>query len=221
MSEFVQWPYVLRRGHSANPAQGACAMAAVAWLMHGEHTDAPECACPVIAAYVTRGNDAMPDDVRQRLVPYLHRIAGSRSKESQSARTRILVLGALRIFAPRALDAQGLHHHAAILRDLPDTVDMDEAVKAAAAANEAARAAVWAARAANEARAAAAALAAAAATATAARAARAAATAAAWDDYFIVLDQALNAGPQGEPWSADGLMIGVDGYRAAGGLVSV
>src|SRR4051812_11422479 len=94
MNGIITWPYHLRRGHSDNPAEGACAMDAVNWLVHGKHGDAPECACPVIAAYVVRGNDSMPDDTRQRLLPYLFRIAGSRSEEHQAARARILVLGA-------------------------------------------------------------------------------------------------------------------------------
>lgn len=169
----VTWPYVLRRGHSDNPAEGACAMDAVNWLVHGKHGDAPECACSVIASYVIRGNDGMPDDTRQRLLPYLHRIAGSKSPEHQAARTQILTLGALRVFAPSALDAAGLHRHAARLRALPDDVDM------------------------------------------------AAAAAAAWDDYFVVLDAALNAGPQGEPWSADTVAVGAHLYGEAGGILTL
>ena len=65
----VTWPYVLRRGHSDNPADGACAMDALNWLAHGEHGDAPECAAPCIRDFVIPGNDAMPHDHRQRLLP--------------------------------------------------------------------------------------------------------------------------------------------------------
>ena len=229
----VTWPYRLRKGHSDNPAEGACAMDAVNWLVHGKHGDAPECACPVIAAYVIRGNDAMPDDIRQRLLPSLHRIAGSRSVGHQEARLRILVLAAVRVFAPRALDAAGLREHAALLRALPDDVDWT-AARATAATAAAAGAAAARATAAE----AAAAWTTAAwarrrrgrrrgrrrrrrgrrrATAGRRRAAAAAAAAAAWDDYFLVLDQALNAGPQGEAWSADVIAAGAAHYRAAKG----
>ena len=194
MQDLLTWPYVLRAGHSDNPAHGACAMDAVNWLVHGEHGDAPECACPVIRAYVIRGNDSMPDDVRQRLLPYLHRIAGSRSASHEGARVRVLQLAALRVFAPRALDAAGLHDHAQRLRDLPDDVDM----KAAAAAAE--RAATWAAE----------------------RAAAAAwAAERVWEDYFLVLDQVLNTGPQGEPWSTDAVDAGRTLFVAAGGVAGV
>ena len=243
---FVTWPYFLRAGHSNDPAQGACAMDAVNWLVHGEHGDAPACACPVITAYVIHGNDQMPDDVRQKLLPYLHRIAGSRSQPHEKARAHVLALGALRIFAPRALDTVGLHDYAAQLRSMPDDIKWEVAGRAAEAARRAAGAAgaaaagaagaaeaarraagaAWAAEAAWTAAAWAAAAwatawaagaAAEAAARAAAEAARAAAEAAAWDDYFLVLDQALNAGPQGEAWSADVIAAGAAHYRAAKG----
>jgi hypothetical protein len=239
------WPYVLIRGHTDDASTGACAMAAVSWLMHGKHSDKPECACPVLTSFVIPANDSMPADVRQRFLPYLHRIAGSRSEEHKAARTRILWLAAVRIFAPIALDQSGLHAEAEKLRALPDDVSAETAAKAAKAAETAAWAAAKAAKAAAETAAAETAWAAACAAAcaaetaaeTAAEAAWAAETAAetaaeaawakaawaacaaetaakaacaaarhantVWDAYFAVLDEALSAGPQGEPWSAD------------------
>ena len=172
-------------------------MAAVSWLVHGIHSDAPFCASPAISAYVVHGNDAMPDDVRQRLLPYLHRIAGSRSDEYEVARRRILWLAAVRVFVPIALDAAGLHKHAKLLRDLPDDVTPE-------------RAAAVAARAAAEAEAAATC------AVAAARAAAWAAEAGAWDVYFDVLDAVLNAGPQGEAWSADAMNTAVSQFEMAG-----
>jgi hypothetical protein len=240
--DLITWPYLLRRGHTDNPAEGACAMDAINWLAHGRHGDAPECACPVIAAYVMRGNDEMPDEVRQRLLPFLHRIAGSRSHAHEAARLRVLVLAAVRVFVPRALDAIDLHERARQLRALPDDVTYTAARAAAvaraapagadAAARAAARAADAAARAADAADAAAARAAAAAAARAApagadaaaraaARAADAAARAAdaaagaAWNDYFSVLDQALDSGPQGEPWSADAVAAGTRHFERA------
>jgi hypothetical protein len=236
----ITWPYVLRKGHSDNPAGGACAMDAVNWLAHGKHGDRPECACPVIGAYVIAGNDGMPDDVRQRLLAYLPSIAGSRSAEHEAARLRVLVLGAVRVFAPMALDKAGLSEHASRLRAMPADASYQDmraaaaeaaaeaatraaraaaAEAAAEAAAAAARAAAWAARAAAAAWAARAAAAEAEAEAAATRAARAA-RAAAWDSYFTVLDAALAAGPQGDPWSADVVDAGVSLYRARGGLVT-
>ena len=257
------WAYTLRRGHSANPAGGACAMDAVNWLVHGRHGDQPACACPVIGAYVIALNDAMPNDQRQRLIPYLHRIAGSRSDAHEQIRAQIFARGAVRVLAPLALDAAGLRGEAAKLRSLPADVptreaeaEAEAAARAAEAAAEAARrpakavvamsaaamagwAAARAARSATEAAAASSAAEAAQAAAAAAEAARAARAArwaaraarwaagaprwaaeAAWDAALALLAEALSAGPQGEPWSADVGEAGLRAYREAGGLVT-
>ena len=118
----ITWPYILRAGHSDTPDGGACAMDAVNWLVHGKHGDEPKCACPIITAFVISGNDAMPDDVRQRLLPYLHRIAGSISSDHEAARVRVLWLAAVRVFAPMGLDVARMHGAATLLRALPDDV---------------------------------------------------------------------------------------------------
>ena len=251
----------LRRGHSDDPSQGACAMDAVNWLVHGKHGDAPECACPIVAAYVIQGNDEMPDDIRQRLLGYLHRIAGSRNADSENARLRVLVLAAVRTFVPLALDATGLTVEATKLRLLPDDTEFEDLeiatrateaaiwwagateAKATKAATRAvsvawatrAASAAWATRAASAAwatRAASAAWAAGGTGAEAAKAATRAASAAAsaaariagwttgnWDAYFDVLDAVLNAGPQGEPWSADTVADGTARFVEAGGML--
>ena len=152
----ITWPYQLRKGHSDNPAQGACAMDAINWLVHGRHGDEPECACPLITAYVIRINDYLPDDHRQRLLAFLPRIAGSRSMAHEEARLRVLVLAAARIFAASAMEAAKLSKQAAALRAIPDDASYaDIQARAARAAGdaEAARAAwaAWAAWAAGDA----------------------------------------------------------------------
>jgi hypothetical protein len=237
ISSIVTWPYVLRKGHSDNPSHGACAMDAVNWLVHGIHGDHPECACPVISAYVIRGNDEMPDDVRQRLLDYLPRISGSRSPEHEAVRLRIMVLAAVHVFAASALQSVGLVTQAECLRNLPNDIsykNLAAAARARATAAHAARAGAAAAAAATVlATAAAAAAANAAAQAAHTTAAGAAAHAAAhaavgaaagaaagavWDDYFLVLDEALAAGPVGESWSADAVVTATANYKKAGGL---
>ena len=223
------WTYTLWRGHSEDPSGGACAMDAVNWLVHGKHGDQPACACPVIGRYVIGLNDAMPHDQRQRLLPFLHRIAGSRSPDHEQARAEILARGAVRVLTPLVLDAEGLTAEAARLRAMPADCTMEE-VKAAAW--EAKVAAAWEAKVAAADMAAAwgvkasAAYVAAVYVAGAAAAASAAAAAAAevagpavWDAALALLDEALSAGPQGEPWSAAQVDAGMAAYRAAGGKV--
>lgn len=244
----IVWPYVLHPGHSNDPAYGACAMDAISWLVHGEHSDAPVCACPVITAFVIEGNDSMPHDTRQRLLGYLHRIAGSRHAAYEANRARILALAATCVFAPIALDASVNASEAATLRALPVDVSFDDALGAVrrvlsklndggrwslqraeaalltakgasrghkVAGQEAAHSARWAAETAV--------IAGRNAGASAAIATQSSqfSETAVWDAYFVVLDEVLNAGPQGEPWSADTLSLADAKYRAAGGLVTV
>lgn len=268
----ITWPYVLRAGHVDDPAGGACAMDAVNWLIHGKHGDAPVCASPVIGKFVIAGNDAMPDDVRQRLIPYLHRIAGSRSAAHEAVRLRILVLDAARVVAANAVEEAGGDFLP--LRSLADDASYDEilkvtvaaassvatrsveaswvvkavreAVRAAkaswaaeeeAAKAEEAAAALWMVKAVREAVKAAKASCAATAEASwasqvagkiaeskakeASWAASWAVSAPPWNDYFVLLDAVLNAGPQGEPWSADVTEAGVRAFQTAGGRAPV
>ena len=236
MQNLILWPYPLKQGHTDNPADGACAMAAIAHLVEGKHTDQPSCVSPVLRAFTIPANDVMGDKTRQRFLPYLHRLAGSVDPDNEQKRCRIVVLAALRVFAPMALDSAGLYAQAENLRKLPDDIDMAGAAKAARAAAEVAwhaaravaRAVARAARAAEEVAEGAArtvdaaweAVRAAAEVAWEAAAREAAAHGVAsamaagvaeevaarigvWNAYFEVLDQALNAGKQGDPWSAD------------------
>lgn len=237
----ITWPYPLRRGHTDNPADGACAMDAVNWLVHGEHGDQPQCACPVIRAYIIPGNDAMPYDVRQRLLDYLPRIAGSRSQAHETERMRVVVLGALRIFVPRTLDAAGFHSLAAVLRAIPDDSNYSvmeiwaQAAKAVMVGGrwpepespasvawimcEAALYAVKLAARADVPNAAAEAWGAMLTDVMSVIVARKVANKATnWDDYFLVLNAVLSAGPQGEPWSADVVDAGTALYVQSGGV---
>ena len=250
MINIITWPYRLRRGHSADPSGGACAMDAVNWLAHGEHGDHPECACPVITNFVIPANDEMDDATRQRFLPYLHRIAGSRSPEHEAARLRIVVLAAARVSAPAVLEAAGLD--ASALRAIPDDATYGQICMAAWSAERQAaavsRGGYYRRRrrgtrlrrgrrrrdyggggavgvdgcggggtvgavggeggnggmgiGGN-------------APAAAAAVSRGAG---AWDAYFSVLDEALRAGPQGEPWSADVVESAVTAWDETWGI---
>jgi hypothetical protein len=96
---------------------GTCAMEAVAWLAGEKHSDAPECACPVISKYVAVLNDSLTAEERQLLKPYLPRIIGTRDGNVQK-RMRLLVHLAGSVFAPIALEAEGFKDHAFKMRTL-------------------------------------------------------------------------------------------------------
>jgi hypothetical protein len=65
-------------GMIGNPGDGRmCLMSFVAFLAGEDHSDAPECASPLIQAFGVRINDSMPYEVRQRLKPFAPRIIGT------------------------------------------------------------------------------------------------------------------------------------------------
>ena len=131
----------LKRGAHSSPEAGVCAMEMVAFLERLPHSDAPECTCPVIAAYVRGINDMLPDGERNRLLPYLPRLVGTVAPQHQQARAEYLTWQAVRVFAPMALRAVGLYDHAAKLEaqtDLRDAAYAADAAAAAAAADAAA-----------------------------------------------------------------------------------
>jgi hypothetical protein len=66
-------------------------MSAVAWLSHGRLSDRPACACPVLAAFGRLMNDMLGHADRQRLKPFIPRLAGSRDGRALKRRCRLIV----------------------------------------------------------------------------------------------------------------------------------
>jgi hypothetical protein len=168
----------LRRGsHGENDDLHMCVMEAVSYIAGEPWSDAPQCVCPVITAFMVAWNDALPsDEERDRLLKSLiPLIVGTRSTKAVEEKRSYMALDWLiRVYTPKWLDmVPALHHDAKALRELDAIVDIAGATAAGAkvriAASEAssARDAAWAA-------------AWAAAGAAARDAARAAAGAAAW-----------------------------------------
>lgn len=81
----------LRPFAHGKPSDGMCAMEAVAFIAGEPHTDAPQCASPVIAAVARTWNDVLPDRERQALKPYVTRMVDSRGTEAQEEARRGLV----------------------------------------------------------------------------------------------------------------------------------
>lgn len=74
--------------------QGMCVMEAVAYIAGEEHSDYPECACPVITGMAIVLNDhCYSDNERNGLLgPLLFRIAGSRGTEEQQQIRNVVAL---------------------------------------------------------------------------------------------------------------------------------
>lgn len=186
-------------GDHPEGSQELCAMEYVAFLAGEKHSDSPECACPVIAAYVRALNDNMPDQWRYKLRGYLLRLIGNRDPAHERERAEYLAFQAGRVFAPIDLRKAGMEEHAVRLEACDTLAEVTTAAQGAAgAAAGEARAAAWGAageaRDARDARAA----------AWAARAAaKAAARAAAWHAALDALDGVLAIGKQADEAPAD------------------
>lgn len=107
----------LSPGKHASPEEGMCAMELVAFLNGGPHTDHPRCTCEIISAFVRHINDHMPDDMRQKLLPYQPRLIGTVSEEHEQERHEYFAWQAIGVFAPAALRAQGYMRFARVLEN--------------------------------------------------------------------------------------------------------
>ncbi len=195
--------YTLKHGAHDTREEGMCLLEAVAYIAGEPHSDAPACACDVLAKYGRSLNDAMGDGAEgdalrdkhlAEVAPLLVDTRGTR--DVQRRRAYLLADRAVRLIAPLALDAAGLHDHAATLRGLAPVTDAATARAARGVADAAAKAAWSAAGAAY--------FAAGAAAAEAADAADAAAGAAAGAAYFAA-GAARNAARAADPdavWTA-------------------
>ena len=148
----------LTHGSHDTPEDGMCLMEAVAFMAGEPHTDEPECACPVIAAYARNLNDQMGEGAEgdalraKHLAPLATKLVGTRSTpEVERKRAFYFADRAVRLFAPSALEAAGLTEEAETLRSLPEIGDEQTAEAAGTAAVYAsyAASAAYAARAAS------------------------------------------------------------------------
>lgn len=141
---------VLSKG-SHKPNGKYCVMELVSVLAGEPWGDKPTCVASTLRQYCITLNDRMPDDVRQRLLPYVPRLIGTapESREVAQKRAHLCTDRVVRVFAPLALDACGRTEDAARLRSVAPIVDQGTArdgrrvAYAAYAANSACAAAYY------------------------------------------------------------------------------
>jgi hypothetical protein len=145
----------LDRSSHASPEHGMCLMEAVSYFANEPFSDAPVCASPVLTSFGISLNDRWDDVTRQKLIPLIPLIVGTRDGEDE-ARGYLALDWLIRTFTPAWLDLAGLTAEAVELRALRRIVDLTAAqaagpvvqqakTKAAAAVRAAVRAAAWAA----------------------------------------------------------------------------
>jgi len=121
----------LTAGRHALPAEGLCAMELTALLAGEPHSDNPRCASPMLAAYVRRLNDNMPEEERQRLGLIAPRLIGTAGSEAEEVERAVsLAWHAVRVIAPAALRASSRSkRRAATARALERQTDLFQAWK--------------------------------------------------------------------------------------------
>ena len=137
-------------GHSRFE-EGACLLELAGWMAGEPWSDRPECVASVLATYGQRLNDALPDDLRQQLVPFAPRLIGTAGNPVLDERRGYMALDWLiRVYTPTWLrlvpalvpDADAL----AGLKPI-DTLEaaaaVGDMVRDAATHSAAARAAAW------------------------------------------------------------------------------
>jgi hypothetical protein len=207
----------LDRGAHDRFSRGACVMEAVAYVAGERFSDSPECACPVIAAFLRSWNDSLDDEARNRLLkPLIPDLVGSKSTPAVEERRSYMALDWLvRVFTPKWLDlVPSLAEHAKSLRDHEEIADLAGAtaagVKTRAAWPAAGSAAGSAARSAAR-------LAAGSAARSAAwSAARSAAGSAAWSAAELAAELAARSAAMPAAWSAAGSAAELAARSAAG-----
>src|SRR5579862_4234991 len=92
---------VLAEGAHKSPEYGMCVMEAVAYVAGEPFTDHPQCACPILGSFLRSWNDALPDDDRQILKPYIPRLVGTNTgKKDEETRAWMLTDWLARECAP-------------------------------------------------------------------------------------------------------------------------
>jgi hypothetical protein len=141
--------------HGAHDPNGKmCVMEAVAFVAGEPWSDHPECASPVIGAFLRSWNDVLDDEDRQQLKPYVTKLVGTKgTKAQEDARVWMALDWLVRDYTPVWLRLAGLNSQAELLVNLPEfkkgmklpsvKPTLEAVRKDAAAARDAARAGAW------------------------------------------------------------------------------
>lgn len=130
---------VLAKGSHRDRESGTCLLEAVAYFAGEPHSDAPTCVSPVLRSFGIGLNDVLPDDKRQRLVPFVPRMVGTANDGLDEARGFLALDWSIRIHTPAWLDLAGLVAEAQALRDLRQIVDLASAQDAGPAVRQGAK----------------------------------------------------------------------------------
>ena len=112
------------KGAHKDRSDGLCLLEAVAWFAGEPHSDHPACVSPVLAAYGRSLNDALGDDSRRLLIPFISVLSRTAGDGLDEARGYLALDWIIRVYTPAWLDVAGLTREARALRDLRCISDM-------------------------------------------------------------------------------------------------
>jgi hypothetical protein len=123
-------PSLAKGQHRAGSGE-LCAAEMIAFVAGEEHSDHPECGCPVFCVALRAGNDRIPDDLRDEIMlPLVWEGLGSRSTRDIEVRRGFVAADwAVRRLVPFALRAVGMLEQATALERLGPIVDRETAFK--------------------------------------------------------------------------------------------
>ena len=124
-------------------------MELVSYVAGEPWSDHPDCACPVISAFLLAWDDGLPSDAdRDRLLkPLIVKLIGTRSSTAvEETRAYLAIDWFVRVQTPAWLELAGLVDHALAIREISEIVDLDSlnaAEGSLSAADSAARSAAY------------------------------------------------------------------------------
>ena len=93
----------LKSGYHSSVEEGVSLMEAVAWFNKEPHSNYPQCACPALARFGVGLNYWFDDEHRQKLVPFIPKLVGTRNPALEQARYEYLLNATLNVLIPIAL----------------------------------------------------------------------------------------------------------------------
>ena len=123
LKKFEKWS--LKQG-AHSPDSTFCVMEAVAYVSGEAWSDHPECACPIISAFLRNWNDALPSDgERDRLLkPLIPLLVNTRNKKLELKRGLMAADWLIRVHTPAWLRLAGLIKQAESLEQMPEITAM-------------------------------------------------------------------------------------------------
>jgi hypothetical protein len=119
--------YTLKKGNHDSPEAGMCAMEWVAYIAREKHSDQPQCVSPILRSFCINLNDALDDEMRQRLRPYLTRCIGTAGDGRDEERGYLCLDWIVRTYTPTWLRLAGLDESAEKVEALDRITDLASA----------------------------------------------------------------------------------------------